>query len=141
MREARAQATFFAQENQGKPHLDMLYVGVVMQRTLRGSALIFTTALTVVLSVLIQTPSIFAQDRRNEVSFLRGPYNTAYYKRHTKSERYSAGFHFNHGKMHDVMQLTPLSRAAEVDEKFDRESFLYMRETRVGPTMEFFGPY
>ncbi len=114
-----------------------------MQRTSHKNALIIVTALTVMLSNSIQSPSVSAQERRNEVSFLRGSYNTAYYRRHTKSERYSAGFHFHHGKQHDILQLTPLSRAAQEDEKFNNQVFEYVhdRKARVGPTMEFFGPY
>lgn len=106
-------------------------------------AVAFFCAVAMALSLAVAAPVAAAQERRNEVSFLRGTYNTAYYKRHTKSERYSAGFHFNHGKMHDLMQLTPLSRAAEADAKFDHDSFEYVhdRKARVGPSMEFFGPY
>lgn len=82
-------------------------------------------------------------ERRNEVSFLRGKYNTAQFKRHNRTFRYSAAFHFNHGKQHDVLQLTPLANHVKVDEDFDRESvdYVYKLKAKTEPTMELFGPY
>lgn len=82
-------------------------------------------------------------ERRNDVSFLRGKYNIAQFNRHNRTFRYSAGMHFQHGKQHDVLQLTPLTDHAKADTDFDRESteFVYQLKARTEPSMELFGPY
>lgn len=82
-------------------------------------------------------------ERRNDVSFLRGKYNIAQFNRHNRTFRYSAAMHFQHGKQHDVLQLTPLSDHEKVDTDFDRESteFVYQRKAYTEPSMELFGPY
>ena len=82
-------------------------------------------------------------ESRNEVSYIRGPYNTAFFKRHNSSERYSAGFHFHHGMQHDVLQTTPLKDREKEDSLFDVTVVKHVTnaDIPVGPTMEFFGPY
>lgn len=81
-------------------------------------------------------------EQRNEVTYLRGPYNTAYFKRHNQDFRLSAAFHFNHGRQHDVLLLTPFSRHVEEDAKLDQESFAMMlNPPKTEPTMEYYGPY
>ena len=84
-----------------------------------------------------------SNEQRNEVTFLRGHYNTAQFKRHNRSFRYSAAFHFQHGKQHDVLQLTPLSDHERVDADFNAKSvdYVYKRKARTEPTMEMYGPY
>ncbi len=80
---------------------------------------------------------------RNEVSYLRGRYNTAYFHHHNESFRYSAGFHFHHGRQHDLLQRTPLADAAAVDAAFDAEVYAFTRNkrARTEPTMAMYGPY
>ena len=82
-------------------------------------------------------------ESRKEVTYLRGPYNTSFYRRHNASERYSAGFHYHHGKQQDVLQITPLSNRQKVDADFDESVVKHVSQAdiRVGPSMEFFGPY
>ena len=82
-------------------------------------------------------------ERRNEVSFKRGRYNTAQFKRHNRTFRYSAAMHFQHGKQHDVLQLTPLADHEKEDAEFDRQSvdFVYRLKAKTEPTMELFGPH
>ncbi len=82
-------------------------------------------------------------EQRNEVSFLRGKYNTAQYKRHRNTFRYSAAMHFQHGKQHDVLQLTPLADHGRVDADFNQKSvdFVYRKKAKTEPTMELYGPY
>ena len=80
---------------------------------------------------------------RTEVSYLRGPYNAAMFRRNRPSEQYSAGFHYHHGKQHDLLQLTPLKNREQVDADFDRQVVEYVtnRRVKVGPTMAIYGPY
>ncbi len=82
-------------------------------------------------------------EKRNEVTYLRGPYNIADFYRHRESFQYSAGFHFHHGKEHDVLQLTPLANHKKVDHDFNVEvtNFVYNRTAKTEPTMEYYGPY
>ncbi len=58
---------------------------------------------------------------RTEVSYLRGPYNIAFFHRHNDSFRMSAAMHFEHGKQHDVLLLTPIARNEHFDEMFNAE--------------------
>jgi len=55
----------------------------------------------------------------------------------------SAGFHFHHGKQHDLLQLTALDESAKIDSDFDSEvrKYVFDQKLRVGPSMEYFGPY
>ena len=81
-------------------------------------------------------------EQRNAVSYLRGPYNFDFYRRHNAAYRFGAAIHFAHGKAHDVPQLTPLDRASEVDRQFDAEMVHYVHSTpRIEPHMEYWGPH
>jgi hypothetical protein len=82
-------------------------------------------------------------EQRNEISFLRGNYNIAQYKRHRNTFRYSAAMHYQHGKQHDVLQLTPLKDHEKEDADFNQKSveFVYQKKAKTEPTMELFGPY
>jgi hypothetical protein len=82
-------------------------------------------------------------EQRNEVSYLRGSYNWAQFYNQNDSYRYSAAFHFHHGKQHDILQLTPLDRHEQEDEKFNEAvvRFLRRKTARIEPTMELYGPY
>jgi hypothetical protein len=83
-----------------------------------------------------------AAEQRNEVSFLRGPYNLALYYRHNYAYRVGAGMHVFHSKQHDLLQLTPLADHAAVDARFDREAVAYMRNPpRIEPKMPYYSNY
>ncbi len=93
----------------------------------------------------LTAPSAKAEPR-NEVSFLRAPYNrgvNAFFARHNPSFRYSAGFHYHHGKQHDLMQLTPYPQMARVDHDFNVAvtDFVTYTKAKTEPTMELYGPY
>jgi hypothetical protein len=81
--------------------------------------------------------------QRNEVSYLRGPYNIEFFRRHNDAFRISASIHFAREKAHDVAQLTPAAERALADLKFDNDSIVYVtrKKPRTNPTMELFGPY
>lgn len=97
--------------------------------------------------VLVHAPgtagAILQLEQRNEVFHLRGPYNLAFFYRHNDAFRYSAAFHYHHGRQHDVLLTTPLSRHVEVDVEFDADvtRFTYEKDARTEPTMELYGPY
>ena len=95
------------------------------------------------LIALLGLPEMASAEQRNDVSFLRGPYNNAYWNRHQNSDRYSAGFHYHHGKQHDVLMQTQLADHENVDIGFDRSVFDFVknRRARTGPSMELYGPY
>ena len=79
---------------------------------------------------------------REEVSYLRGPYNVEFFHRHNYTFRTSAAIHFAHGKQHDVLLLTPIAQHEHFDGKFDSECVWYLfHPPRTEPTMELFGPY
>lgn len=61
----------------------------------------------------------FALEQRNEVGFLKGPYNLAFFYRHNQAYRIGAGMHFFHSKQHDLLQLTRFEDHAAVDARFD----------------------
>lgn len=82
-------------------------------------------------------------ERRSEVSYLRAPYNTAFFHRHNGIERTQAAFHFHHAMQHDLLEKTSLTDRAEVDQDFHEKvlSLTLNKEIPIGPAMEFFGPY
>jgi hypothetical protein len=84
-----------------------------------------------------------AWEQRDDMSYVRGPYNTAFYWNHRETYQNAAAIHFAHGLQHDVLQLTPLSRAAQEDEATSRRyvDFLLNHRARTEPVMEFYGPY
>lgn len=103
--------------------------------------LVFLMSFVSCLAILAGSP-VGAWEQRNEVSFLRGPYNIEFFDRHNRSFRYSAGFHFSHAKQHDVLLLTPLDRHVEADRQFDTEcQRMLFNPPRTEPTMAYYGPY
>jgi hypothetical protein len=86
---------------------------------------------------------IQAVEQRNEVSYLRGPYNTAFFYREHESFLNSAAIHFAHGAEHDILQLSPLSDSTRVDAETDQRfmEFLLNHKAKTEPTMEYYGPY
>lgn len=109
---------------------------------LRHRRIINFIALVGVALLVIVTLRLVTAEQRSQVSYLRGPYNIAYFNRHNKDFRLSAAFHFNHGKQDDVLLLTPFERHELVDTKFDKESVeKVMNPPHTEPTMELYGPY
>ena len=98
---------------------------------------------TVAAAIALAATSTWGAEKRNEVSFLRGPYNIELFKRHNTAFRVGAAMHFSHAKQHDVLLLTPAARAAEVDAGFDAESLAFARRLRAKtePTQELYAPY
>lgn len=80
----------------------------------------------VLLTVMISAGifNVSALEKRDDVSYLRGPYNGAFFHRHNNSFRESAALHFAHGKQHDVLILNPLSRKEFTDRDFLKECLL-----------------
>jgi len=96
--------------------------------------------LTVMISAGIYNVS--ALEKRDDVSYLRGPYNGAFFHRHNNSFRESAALHFAHGKQHDVLILNPLSRKEFTDRDFLKECLIMVaKPPRTEPKMEYFGPW
>jgi len=82
---------------------------------------------------------VLAWEQRNEVSFLRGPYNLAFYHRHNLAYRIGAGMHFFHSKQHDLLQRTPLDQHGEVDDTFYAEALRWvLKPPRTEPEMEYY---
>lgn len=99
-------------------------------------------AVLAVLSLPACGPTV-TTERRDEVGFLRGRYNTELYRRHNEAFRIGAALHFAHGKQHDVLWLTPLADHEAVDVEFDREATEFTREleARTEPSQEQYAPY
>ncbi len=90
-----------------------------------------------------QSNSATAVESRNDISYLRGPYNADFYYRQNEAFRVGAALHFSHSKQHDVLLLTPLLNHARVDSDFDRESvaFALQLKARTEPSQEMYAPY
>lgn len=83
-----------------------------------------------------------ALEQRNDVSFLRGPYHLAFYKRHNHAYRLSAGMHFFHSKQHDLLQLTPIEDHQAVDRKFNDEALAALKmPPRIEPEMDYYSSF
>ncbi len=83
-----------------------------------------------------------ALEQANNVSFLRGPYNLAFYHRHNYAYRVGAGMHFFHSKQHDLLQLTPLAKHTEVDATFAKEAMGYLTNPpRTEPEMNYYSSH
>ncbi len=82
-------------------------------------------------------------EQRNEVSYLRGKYNTAFFWRHNETFRNSGAIHFAHAIQHDILELNPLANAQQDDARTDARfrEFLLNHKARTEPTMEYYGPY
>ncbi len=83
---------------------------------------------------------------RDEVSYLRGPQNAggnAFFHRFNDAFRYSAAFHYHHGKEHDVLAKTPYDELSKVDHEFNLSvtDFTYNEKAKTEPSMELYGPY
>lgn len=106
-----------------------------------GTILLLTGA-GIFLSIVVGWAPAFSE-KRNEVSYLRGPYNTAFFWRHTTIFRTGSALHFSHAKQHDVLLLTPFSDHESVDARFDAESvaFLKQKRAKTEPTQEYYAPY
>ena len=63
-----------------------------------------------------------AWEQRNDVSFLRGPYNEAFYLRHNESHRSGCAMHFFHTKQHNLLQRTPRAEHARFDQLLNDQS-------------------
>ena len=93
-------------------------------------------------AIHIPAPAAHGIEQRNSVSYLRGPYNIEFYKRHEESYRNSAAIHFAHGKQHDILQLTPLHDSPHQDGKADAEFVDMIYHPPVNePVMEYWAPY
>jgi hypothetical protein len=84
----------------------------------------------------------WALQQRNMVSYLRGPYNIAFFYRHNPAFRIASAIHFSHGIQHDILQLTPIEqhKATDIATDADYLSCVYS-PPRTEPPMELFGPY
>ena len=84
----------------------------------------------------------FALEQRNEVGFLKGPYNLAFFYRHNQAYRIGAGMHFFHSKQHDLLQLTRFEDHAAVDARFDKEAQGWLRDPpATEPEMPYYSSY
>uniref|UniRef100_C6E1C5 Uncharacterized protein n=1 Tax=Geobacter sp. (strain M21) TaxID=443144 RepID=C6E1C5_GEOSM len=102
-----------------------------------------TTLVSLVLSLALFIPTAAqALEQRNDVSYLRGPYNGGFFHNENEAFRVSAAIHFAHGIQHDYLQLEPLSQHEATDARADA-SYLSMMERppRTEPEMETYGPY
>lgn len=87
-------------------------------------------------------PGLVALEQRNDVGFLRGPYNLAYFYRHSFPYRIGAGMHFFHSKQHDLLELTPFAEHVAVDAKFDKEALASIVEPPlIEPEMPYYSNY
>lgn len=108
---------------------------------LRASA--YARKVVVAAVAFIATSAVRAIEQRNEVSYLRGHYNTALFWRHNEAFRVGAALHFSHSKQHDVLLLTPLKHHERADADFDRECLEFTKtfKARTEPTQEYYAPY
>ena len=83
-----------------------------------------------------------AWEQRDDVGFLRGPYNEAFYRRHNESYRLGAAMHFFHSKQHDLMLQTPVAEHARYDAMLNRQSLDYLTDLpRTEPVMQYYSEY
>ena len=84
-----------------------------------------------------------AVEQRNEVSYMRGKHNTAFFYRHNETFMNGAAIHFAHAVQHDILELTPLTDHARVDAETDRRyvDYILNHKAKTEPTMEYYGPY
>lgn len=82
-------------------------------------------------------------ERRDEVSYLRGPYNIEFYRRNNEAYRIGAAIHFAHGKQHDVLEKTHAASHEQVDSATDSAFLQFVRQlkARTEPPMELYAPY
>ena len=81
-------------------------------------------------------------EQRDDVSYLRGPYNGAFFHREEEAFRIGAAIHFAHGIQHDILQLEPLSDHRDTDARTDQKYLEMIRNPPMTePHMELYGPY
>jgi hypothetical protein len=81
-------------------------------------------------------------EQRSMPSYLRGPYNTAFFYRENQTFRHGAAIHFAHGKAHDMLELSPFAEHERADAEFDRECVNFIHNPpRTEPSMELYGPF
>jgi len=103
----------------------------------RHFVLILTLASTVLCS-----HHVFALEQRDDVSYLRGPYNGAFFHRENEAFRVGAAIHFAHGIQHDILQLQPGKEHEMTDGKTNAEYLNKLwHPPMTEPEMELYGPY
>lgn len=81
-------------------------------------------------------------EQRGDIHYLRGPYNFANYDRHNYIYETSAAIHFAHGIQHDILQLTPIEDADDVDRRTSERYVAAIHDPpRIEPHMDLYGPY
>ncbi len=109
----------------------------MMRRTLR-----MLGAATLLLLLTVEPGKALHVEQRDEVSYLRGPYNFDFYQRHNQSYRISASIHFAHGIQHDLLALRPLDEHVMTDQASDaRYLNMLFNPPRTEPTMDYYAPY
>ncbi|MFP5212601.1 MAG: hypothetical protein ACLGPL_04410 [Acidobacteriota bacterium] len=84
----------------------------------------------------------FSIEQRDEVSYLRGPYNEAFFHRNNQAFRVGAAIHYAHGIQHDYLLLNPMSDHEKTDAKANEGYLKFIfNPPRTEPTMEYYGPY
>lgn len=79
---------------------------------------------------------------RNAVAHPRTPYRLAFYRRHNPSYRVAGALHFAHGKLHDVLLLSPFAQHKAADDAFYQEILeFYNDPPRIEPSQELYAPY
>ncbi len=109
---------------------------------MKWQKLFSAVCIAVLLPGIIAVQRIDAVEQRNEVSYLRGPYNIAFFHRNNQAFRIGAAIHYAHGIQHDYLLLNPISQSEETDRKADEGYMKFIHNPpRTEPTMEYYGPY
>ncbi len=81
-------------------------------------------------------------EQRDDIGFLRGPYNEAFYYNHNEAYRIGAAMHFFHSKQHDLLLQTPLDEHARYDRLLNDQSLGYLRDLpRTEPVMLYYSEF
>ncbi|MHB8995082.1 MAG: hypothetical protein ACYC63_07530 [Armatimonadota bacterium] len=81
-------------------------------------------------------------EQRNEVSYLRGSYNTAFFERHNDAFSVSAAIHVAHGFQHDGLLLSPIAKSEAADAKWDAFYLRHLQDPpRTEPKQEGYAPF
>ncbi|UCH35189.1 MAG: hypothetical protein JSV65_02225, partial [Armatimonadota bacterium] len=84
-----------------------------------------------------------AAEQRNAVSYLRGPYNFAFYERHPGDYKLTTIAHWAHGAVHDEIMRVGYDPAdvRDADENLFAQALYYFdHPPRVEPHQEYVGP-
>lgn len=96
----------------------------------------------IMLAATFAPASALCLEQRNDVTYLRGPYNGKFFDRENEAFRVSAAIHFAHGIQHDYLQLEPFDAHQRTDQRADREYLeMVVKPPRTEPEMETYGPY